>query len=349
MDLHDYAEKNRLSARSIMDFTNLVNPLGPSTKAKNALRKHISGLFMPPDKQARYLARFISKRERVGLESILFGQGAKGLIDAVFATIRPARVLVPGPVPESYRETAERRDVAVVEAPPIKGSPFMMDAESIYSQLGEVNAVLVPHPHPMTGVVLPEEVLSRLVAEADRLGTALIIDESLRDFTDIASPLSAVIESKQCIIVRSFSTYYGLAGLPIGYGLGPVEFVEKIGRNMVPGAVNSLGIEAALASLRDKMYGARTAQFIAQEKEFFRKSIATLEGISFYDTPCPFFLIAMGEGRERFRGLCERYRILIDDYFEIMSVHYLRVPVKQHKWNARLLKTLKNALGASRP
>ena len=41
------------------------------------------------------------------------------------------------------------------------------------------------------------------------------------------------------------------------------------------------------------------------------------------------------------------YHILIDEFFDEQGGYYLKVPVKKHKWNARFVKTLRNALGVS--
>ncbi len=59
MDIHDYSERKRLSLRQIIDFTSDVNPLSPSDKAKNAIRKAIRYLEFPPDKNIRHLKHYI--------------------------------------------------------------------------------------------------------------------------------------------------------------------------------------------------------------------------------------------------------------------------------------------------
>jgi histidinol-phosphate/aromatic aminotransferase/cobyric acid decarboxylase-like protein len=41
MDIHDYAESKNLSLRRVLDFTSNVNPLGTSSKARNAIRKAV--------------------------------------------------------------------------------------------------------------------------------------------------------------------------------------------------------------------------------------------------------------------------------------------------------------------
>ena len=78
MNIHDYAESRKLNLRQIMDFTSDVNPIGPSSKAKHAIRKGAKDLIFPPDEKLRYLRRYICKKEQVGEENILFGQGLRG-------------------------------------------------------------------------------------------------------------------------------------------------------------------------------------------------------------------------------------------------------------------------------
>jgi histidinol-phosphate aminotransferase len=51
--------------------------------------------------------------------------------------------------------------------------------------------------------------------------------------------------------LRTFSKIYGLAGLRVGYGIGPEEIVTAIGKVRRAFDVTSAGLEAALASLDD--------------------------------------------------------------------------------------------------
>ena len=53
------------------------------------------------------------------------------------------------------------------------------------------------------------------------------------------------------LVLRTFSKIFGLAGLRVGYGVGPEDVITAIGKVRRAFDVTSLGQEAALASLDD--------------------------------------------------------------------------------------------------
>jgi histidinol-phosphate aminotransferase len=72
------------------------------------------------------------------------------------------------------------------------------------------------------------------------------------------------------LVLRTFAKMYGLAGLRVGYGVGPEELITAIGKVRRAFDVSSAGQEAALASLDD-------AAEVARRRAVNRQSIAALE------------------------------------------------------------------------
>src|SRR5699024_11397369 len=62
------------------------------------------------------------------------------------------------------------------------------------------------------------------------------------------------------ITTRTFSKYYGLAGLRVGYAIAHQDVLEPMLRLREPFAVNRLAIIAALATLDDEDYMALHAK-----------------------------------------------------------------------------------------
>ncbi len=346
MDMHDHTEQKKLSFGQLMDFTTAVNPLGPSKKAKNVLRRHLGGLEFFPGKEDRCLRGLIARNENVDDDNILIGEGSTFLLNAILRAIKPVRVFIPAPVSQELRKLISYSG-AMLEEQPSEGKNFVsMDLHKILKGMEKTDAVIMPHPHNMVGATLAVDDLHMLIAEADAQDKVLILDESYRDFTTMNSPVKKVIISKSVIIVRTFSLFYALAGLPIGYAIGPQGMIEKMRTSIFPGKTNTLAIHAAIASLKDKSYKERTHRFIDEEKKYFFKALAAIDGVVYLDTPCPFFVLRVEKEPGHLKDIFSRHGILIDDFFfGEKSERYLRVPIRKHGWNARFLKTLKNALG----
>jgi threonine-phosphate decarboxylase len=349
MDIHDYAENRKLSHKQVMDFTTCVNPLGPSSKAKNMLRKNIKNLDLFADKKLRHLARFIVRNEKIHEDNIVFGQGSTDLLYAIFQAVKTKKVLIPSPVSQKFEEVISYSKVVLKRLPLEEKNHFSMNLEKILRAMKKVDTVIMPYPHDMAGTALAMDDLHVLIGEADKLGKTLILDESYRDFTALGSPVKEVIKSEKTIIVRTFSLFYALAGLPIGYAIGPAKTIENIQNCLFPGEMNALAMYAAIASLKDNLYKTRTTRFIDEEKGYFLKAFASIENLLYFDTPCPFFVLKIEKESKRLKDIFYRYRILIYDFFDEQGGYYLKVPIKKHKWNARFLKTLRNALEVNKP
>ncbi len=345
MDIHDYAEQKRLSLKQIMDFSTSVNPLGPSSRAKHTLRKNIANIDFPPDEKLRYITRLIERREKIGAENVLFRHSSSQILHSVFQIRQTKTVLLLSPISQAYEEALVRTKAAFQRLPLSKTNHFRPDLETILTAMKEVDTVLIPYPHDMMGTALTMGDLLTLIAEADRSGRTLILDESYRDFTTLASPVPEVVKSNRTIIVRTFSLFYAMAGLPLAYCIGPADVVRRMRQCIFPGEINILAVNAAMASIKDTLYKARTTELIKTEKDYLLKAFASIEGITYFDTPCPFVLLVFEKKQDILKDFFAGYRILIDKVFlDEQGGYYLKVPVKKHKWNARFVKTLRNAL-----
>lgn len=348
MNIYDYAEQNRLSTRQIMDFTTAVNPLGPSNKAKNIMRKSIRHIDIFPDSKLRYLTGLIQKREGIKPENIFFGHGLTELFRAILRTENIETVLVPSPVSGYYKKAISSNKLTLKHVPLNPKNNFLIDTGKVLDGAKKADAILFPYPHDVVGTALGMNDLVRLIIETDRLGKVLILDESYRDFTTLESPVREVIRSKKTIIVRTFSLFYAMAGLPFGYAIGPADMIEKIGEQVFPEEISTLAMNAAIASIKDSFYAGRTREFIKTEKDYLLKTIAPLEGVAYIDTPCPFIILSFDKKPESLKDTFFRYRILIDEFHDEEDKFYLRLPVKKHKWNARFVRTLRNVMNINK-
>ncbi len=103
---------------------------------------------------------------------------------------------------------------------------------------------------------------------------------------------------------------------------------------------STLAAAAATASLRDKDYPRRTRIYFADEHAFIEERLRKIPGISFYTTACGSFVIKFARSAVEELEKFSRYNILVDTISGCLFF-----PVKDHKWNARYLKTLKNIMG----
>jgi histidinol-phosphate aminotransferase len=79
-----------------------------------------------------------------------------------------------------------------------------------------------------------------------------VLDQAYSEYIDdpdYVDGIEYLKEGRRVVVLRTFSKIYGLAGLRIGYAIGPEELVTSIGKVRRAFDVSSLAQVAALASL----------------------------------------------------------------------------------------------------
>ncbi len=95
------------------------------------------------------------------------------------------------------------------------------------------DAAFVENPHTVSGTVISQEDIIKIADTADRLGINLFIDETYGEYTGMQSPAVHISNSAGTLIFRTFSTFFALGGLRIGYVIGPPGFISHIQVNLI--------------------------------------------------------------------------------------------------------------------
>ena len=112
--------------------------------------------------------------------------------------------------------------------------------------------VFVCNPNNPTGGIVTATELRGLI-DAVPGDVLVVVDEAYAEYvTDPAYPDTIgehVRERDNVVVLRTFSKIFGLAGLRVGYLIGPPAVVDAVGRVRHYYDINSLGEIAALASI----------------------------------------------------------------------------------------------------
>lgn len=327
-----------------MDFASGANPLGPSNKAKHAVRKGIKHLSFPPDEDIRFLKRYICRRERISDGNIIFVQDLPRILHTLIHMASSKTVFASSPVSLAYKTVFNRYNVKIITLPVMEEKDFSIDMDRLVGFIQNADMVVLANPHDITGAEFPMESLVRIVEETDRQGKILVIDETYIEFTQSASLVRQIIESERAIIFRTFSVFHALSGLPVAYVMGSPGLISKISDITLFPQVGALAYAAALASLKDMGYRKRTQQFIMEEKQFIMEKAKGISGLKVFDTPCNFLLLKIRRPVMDLEELLLKRNILIDTYTNDEGSVYIRMPLKTHKFNARFIKSLRNII-----
>ncbi|MGI8974396.1 MAG: pyridoxal phosphate-dependent aminotransferase, partial [Gaiella sp.] len=160
--------------------------------------------------------------------------------------------LVPWPSFPSFVRDTRVRDAVPVLVPLDEGR---IDVRALVRAVTpRTKLVFVATPNNPTGTTLGPEALARLVSELPA-HVLLILDEAYLDFMDEESRADGIEHTlrsgRAALVLRTFSKLYGLAGLRVGYAVGPAELVNAIRKVQRGYDVSFPAQVAALASLDD--------------------------------------------------------------------------------------------------
>ncbi|MEI6830006.1 MAG: histidinol-phosphate transaminase [Synechococcaceae cyanobacterium ELA445] len=262
-----------------LDFNE--NTVGPSPKVVEAIRA------LPPEHYAIY-PEYDGLREAVvasllgeagpglGADQVGLFNGADAAIHAVFHAFGAAgdTLLTTSPTFGYYSPCARMQGMAI-EAVPYQGESFAFPLEEIRAALGRrPRLLLICNPNNPTGTRLaPERILELAAAAPD---TLVVVDELYEAFTGDSvlpplvraaaqrgggGPADAFAAHPNLLVLRSLAKTAGLAGLRIGFAIGPAAVVDRVSRVTGPYDINSFAVTAAHAALADPAY---VAAYVAE-------------------------------------------------------------------------------------
>lgn len=188
----------------------------------------------------------LARRHDVPPEQVLVTAGGDEALDRVFRAFCDTgrNVVLPDPSFEMLPRYAALAGCAVREVPWSDG-PFPIDGYLSAADASTAAAFVVTPNNP-TGAVATAADLAQL---SRSLPNALIVlDHAYAEF-GAADLTGAALELPNAIVVRTLSKAWGLAGLRVGYALGPARLIEALRTAGSPYTVPGPSIALARAAL----------------------------------------------------------------------------------------------------
>ena len=245
----------------IVKLASNENPLGPPPLAMSAIVDYARFAGMYPDAGCVELKEAIAEARGVPVTSLCIGNGSDEMIHFLSALLlQPGdNVVMADPGFSRYESEAtaagaETRKVRV-------DATAKHDLQAMAGQIDERTKIIwIANPNNPTGTIVRRDDLEIFLTNVPE-NVAVVLDEAYYEFAtveDYASSTDFVRPEGNVIGLRTFSKTYGLAGLRIGYAIGPDNVIDGLERIREPFNVNAFAQKAAIAALNDKEHLART-------------------------------------------------------------------------------------------
>lgn len=331
-----------------IDFTSGANPLGPSNKAKNAIRSRLRQISAIHAEGLTHLKSYIAKKEGINEASILFGCGSTALLSTIVECVTPKKMLTPDPVSQRYRSILSKYTMEWKTIPFKAHENFDLAVDDFCNAMTGCDVVFLQNPHNVTGTVFSQEEILKIIDTAEGRGIHLCLDEAYEGYTGMPSLAVRISNSSRALILRTFSTFHALGGLRLGYVIGPPDIINQIGTRLDPSWINSLAPWAALASMKDKGYRRRTLLFIESEKAYICDNVSRIDNVKCFVSPTNILVmvIRFRKDLDAVRERLERYKIKIQTFPDEDGNTCVRFPIQTHRLNAYFVRILKKIMEA---
>ena len=292
-------EVERELGRTAIKLASNENPLGPSPKAQEAIRKFLDRIHFYPDGGGHYLRQKIAEIHGIEMPQVILGAGSTDLIELVGKTFLTAgdEAITSASAFYMYRLAVEDMGAALVETP-LRDMTF--DLAAIARAVTQRTKVIyLGNPNNPTGTMFTAEDLGRLL-DAVPPRVLVVLDEAYFEYvqrTDYSCAIEEVRRGRNLLVLRTFSKIYGLAGLRLGYGMGHAQLIDALNRIRSPFNASSLAQAAGLAALGDREHVTRSVENNKREMKFVTEEL-TLLGVRYTPSVGNFVLIDTGRDCE---------------------------------------------------
>jgi histidinol-phosphate aminotransferase len=244
--------QRELGLERVVKLASNEGPWGPFPAALEALERSAPALNRYPDGGTFHLRNALAERHGVDRSRVITAAGADAIIGHLsLATLDPGDEVVTGwPSFVSYVLDTLKLG-AVPRRVPLVDDHYDLDA--LLAAIGpRTKLVYIATPNNPTGTMTSR---AELDAYFDRVPehVVTVVDQAYFEYVEEPGYPDAIEEyakaGRRVLVLRTFSKIYGLAGLRVGYGIGPEDVVQGIWKTRRAFDVSTQAQVAALASL----------------------------------------------------------------------------------------------------
>jgi len=260
--------QRELGLERVVKLASNEGPYGPFPEAQEAIARTTLELNRYPDGGAWRLRSVLAELHGVRFEHVAVCAGADAVVGYVSqCLVDPGDEIVTGwPSFPSYVLDPLKLGGVPVRVPLVDER---IDLEAMLAAITpRTKLVFIAAPNNPTGTTNSR---AELDAYFERVPPHVltVLDQAYFEYVEDPDYPDAIAEyfeaGRRVLVLRTFSKIFGLAGLRVGYGVGPEDVITAIGKVRRAFDVTSVGQEAALASLHvtDELERRRAANRVA--------------------------------------------------------------------------------------
>ena len=346
-NLREAIERYRLEDKEIIDFSANINPLGFPRNIKKFLEKGLNLALNYPDPECLYLKKAISKYLNIPAKNLLVGNGSIELIYLIPRLFAKPKALILGPTFSEYERAVKANNGKVKYLLADEKHNFKLSFISIAPHLRDIDIIFICNPNNPTAFLFQKEEIKKIIRDAPKK-TLIVIDEAFMDFIMKPDRFSFIYEAKQIkniLVIRSFTKFFSMAGLRLGFAVGDRTLIDSLKSIQHPWSVNSFAQLIAPLLMKDKQFIKRSMDFMKKERNYLCSKLKGIKAITVFEPTSNFILCKVKNNKitsTKLTQILGKSGILIRDCYNFYGLDnsFFRVAVKKRKENLKLLEAL---------
>ena len=289
------------------------NPFNPLPSVVEAIAQAGQDVHRYPDPAVTELVSRIAQFCEVPESMVATGTGSVGVCQQIVQALCDAgdEVLFAWRSFEAYpiiTAIAGARSVQV----PLKDAGEHDLTAMLTAITEKTRVIFICTPNNPTGRIVHHEDLVRFLQHVPP-HILVVVDEAYIEFNRDERAVDGkriLKEFNNVGLLRTFSKAYGLAGLRVGYFVGPEVVVQAVRKTAVPFGVSNIAQVAAIASLDHQDELLSRVDELVQLRTWFEEQLRTL-GFQLPDSQANFVWLALGEHASDFAAQCNEVAVAV--------------------------------------
>lgn len=291
------------------------------------------------------LSERLSKDFNIPENQVVLGYGAEDLLkQAVQCYLsKGSKLMIPSYSWWYYKKLADEVDGLTIEFPMVKGKDaFHYNVEQMLELYNKEKPemVLISSPNNPTGNSISQEDLVKILEGTK--DSIVLFDEAYAYSKEEDGSRELLDKYPNLIIIRTFSKYYALAGVRIGYGfIGEnLKGMDKFTKRCL--GYNRISEQIAIAALDSPEYYTEIAAKMEKDKALFSEELNKIDGFQVFKSEANFILV---EIPEEIKASLQAYLLERGLQIKFMNEeilnHHLRITLGLPEQNRLLIDTIK--------
>ncbi|MBT9506010.1 histidinol-phosphate transaminase [Rhodoferax sp.] len=351
--MHAYAVQD---SAGMVKLDAMENPHRLPAALQDALGKRLGALALNryPDGRVNDLRHALAAYAQMpaGFD-IMLGNGSDELISLLaLACAVPscagnecqrASVLAPVPGFVMYAMSAQLQGLDFHGVP--LTADFELDEAAMLTAIAQHKPVItyLAYPNNPTANLWNDAVIEKIILAVGEQGGLVVLDEAYQPFSS-KSYIDRLARHSHVLLMRTLSKF-GLAGVRLGYMMGPQALIAEIDKVRPPYNISVLNCECALFALEHHEIFATQALDLRTQRAIILEALGILPGVRAYPSDANMILVRVPDAQKTFDGL-KAHKILVKNVSKMHALlaNCLRLTVGTAEENTQMLAALKESL-----